>query len=229
MSPRADKCRIYVEAGKVRTFAMSMDWPGWCRSGRDETSALQTLVDYGSRYARALSGTWLEFHPPSTISDLSIVERLPGNTTTDFGAPTLTLPSDTQPVDSKEFQQMQLLLDAGWKMFDQAVQAAQGKELRKGPRGGGRSLPEIINHVSEVDVVYLTRLGGKMVSDSQNETGWQPATIRQTILTTIDSAVRGELPAREPRGGTYWTLRYFIRRLVWHELDHAWEIEDRIV
>jgi hypothetical protein len=38
-------------------------------------------------------------------------------------------------------------------------------------------------------------------------------------LTTLISATRGEVPARGPR--------YFVRRLAWHEIDHAWEIEDR--
>ena len=53
------------------------------------------------------------------------------------------------------------------------------------------------------------------------------ARTRQAILTTLSAAVRGEVPAREPRGGPRWTPRYFVRRLAWHELDHAWEIENR--
>jgi hypothetical protein len=26
-----------------------------------------------------------------------------------------------------------------------------------------------------------------------------------------------------------WPPRYFVRRVAWHVLDHAWEIEDRIL
>jgi hypothetical protein len=26
----------------------------------------------------------------------------------------------------------------------------------------------------------------------------------------------------------HWTPRYFVRRMAWHELDHAWEIEARV-
>ena len=36
--------------------------------------------------------------------------------------------------------------------FDGAVQSAAGKELRKGPRGGGRDLETIVEHVLGADV-----------------------------------------------------------------------------
>jgi hypothetical protein len=31
-----------------------------------------------------------------------------------------------------------------------------------------------------------------------------------------------------PLGGKRWPSRYAARRIAWHALDHAWEIEDRI-
>ena len=43
----------------------------------------------------------------------------------------------------------------------------------------------------------------------------------------------GERPGRPgapppgPRGGKRWLPRYFVRRVGWHVLDHALEIEDR--
>ena len=30
-----------------------------------------------------------------------------------------------------------------------------------------------------------------------------------------------------PLAGRKWTTRYAARRIAWHALDHAWEIEDR--
>ena len=39
---------IYLEVGQKKTFAGALDWPGWCRSGRDEASA---LAEYAPRYA----------------------------------------------------------------------------------------------------------------------------------------------------------------------------------
>jgi hypothetical protein len=30
-----------------------------------------------------------------------------------------------------------------------------------------------------------------------------------------------------PLAGRTWTQRYAARRIAWHALDHAWEMEDR--
>ena len=52
--------------------------------------------------------------------------------------------------------------------------------------------------------------------------------LQKTLLAGLAAAVAGEIPAVGPRGGLRWTARYFVRRSVWHILDHAWEIEDRL-
>jgi len=41
---------VYLEAGARKTFACAVDWPGWCRSGRDEAQALEALASYADRY-----------------------------------------------------------------------------------------------------------------------------------------------------------------------------------
>jgi DinB family protein len=232
MAQGANPIEVYVEIGQTRTFAGALDWPGWCRSGRDEASALQALCDYGPRYARALQRTPLRFRAPSEASTLVVVERLTGNATTNFGAPNLALSGDTKPIDPTELQRWQVVLNACWRTFDTAVRAATAQALSKGPRGGGRDLTKIIQHVRDVDASYLTSLGGKLtLSDEDEPTEDEPsqalAQIRHAILTTLNAAARGEVPARGPRGGVRWTPRYFVRRLAWHELDHAWEITDR--
>jgi hypothetical protein len=218
-----------LEVGQTRTFAIARAWPGWCRSGRDEAAALHALYEYGPRYARALQTTRLQFRAPSEASDLLVVERLSGNATTNFGAPNLALSRDMQPVEPDEVQRWQEVLHACWRTFDTAVQAATGQVLSKGSRGGGRDLTKIIEHVHDVDAGYLRSLGGHLQPSAKHITSESQAfaSLRQAILTTLIAAARGEVPARGPRGGVRWTPRYFVRRLAWHELDHAWEIEDR--
>src|SRR5512141_1039592 len=142
-SPRFD---IYLETGLKRAFAGAIDWPGWCRSGRDAVTALQALFDYGSRYARAIQPAQLGFQAPIDTTALVVTERLTGDATTEFGAPGIAPAADALPVDETGLARLQALLQACWQAFDTAAQAAAGKELRTGPRGGGRKLEQIISH-----------------------------------------------------------------------------------
>jgi hypothetical protein len=68
-----DSIKIFVEEGRKKTFAGVIDWPGWCRWGRDGTSALDALVDYGPRYAQVFEGTGVEFQRYSQTEYPSLV------------------------------------------------------------------------------------------------------------------------------------------------------------
>jgi hypothetical protein len=221
--------KVFVETGKKRIFAGAVDWPGWCRSGRDENAAIQALIDYGPRYAQVLHSSEIEFITPTDVSDFVMIERNDGNATTDFGALAIILDADRQPIDRMEFERLKKLLLACWQAFDSAVQRATGIELRKGPRGGGRDLEKILDHVLEADRGYLVRLAWKHKRESSKNPVEELTRTRQAILNALDAAVHGDLPERGPRGGIIWPPRYFIRRVSWHVLDHTWEIEDRIM
>ena len=101
MARSSNTIDVYLEIGSKRTFAGAIDWPGWCRSGRNADAALQALVDAGPRYARVLQTAPLEFQLPGDVSALAVAVRLHGNTTTDFGAPDVAPSSETRPVDHR--------------------------------------------------------------------------------------------------------------------------------
>jgi hypothetical protein len=217
------KTPAYLEIGRKRVFAGSVDWPGWTRSGRDEDAAIDAFLAYAPRYARVLHGTGLKFDPPSRASALTLVERLSGNATTDFGAPDIPPSADTKPIATKDLERFQTILKASWQALDRAADAAEGKVLTKGPRGGGRDLDKIVDHVLGSDESYLSRLGAKAPKSPPRE---RAARLRATIFDTLERVARDGVP-KGPRGGKRWTPRYFVRRSAWHVLDHAWELEDR--
>ena len=219
------KIDVYLETGKKRVFAAAVDWPGWSRSGRDEAAALQALLDYGPRYARVMREAGIEFQAPEDAARLAVVERLEGDATTDFGAPGAIPAADERPVDEAGLERLRKILRTCWQALDAAATAAAGKELRKGPRGGGRELEGILRHVRESEAGYLGALGWKV---KRGEAGQKQRPDRADILEGLEAAARGELPAQGPRGGRHWPPRYFVRRDAWHILDHAWEIEDRL-
>lgn len=223
--PRSShKIDVYLEIGNNRVFAGAIDWHGWCRTGRDKQAALQALIDYAPRYERVLRKSGLNFRPPKDPSVFNVIERLKGNATTDFGAPGIPPSSDARKIDDAELKRLEAILRSCWLAFDAAIKKAKGKQLTKGPRGGGRDQKGIIEHVLGADIGYLKTLGWKVEKDQENDIG----KLRQAILDGLKASAHGELPAIGPRGGIHWTPRYFVRRSAWHVLDHAWEIEDRL-
>jgi hypothetical protein len=217
---------VYLEIGTKRSFAVALDWPGWCRHGRNEADALEALLAYGPKYSSVLKGTRLGFVAPKGLEELVVVERLRGNATTDFGAPGMAPAVDRdRSCDVAEVQRFGKILRAGWRAFDDAVASARGKTLATGPRGGGRSLDAIVTHVVDADGSYLTAVGWK--APKGDKRAERIAATRDAILAALAASAAGEIPARGPRGGVRWTARYFVRRVAWHVIAHAWEIERR--
>ena len=210
---------VALEVGSKRTFASGLAWPGWSRAGHDESSALEALRTYAPRYSAVLRGTRLGFPRGSPV--LRVVERLPGDATTDFGAPGRAPAADDRPLGDDDLRRFGSILRASWRAFDRAAREAEGRTLEKGPRGGGRDLARIVEHVLGADHGYLRAAGWKA-----EELELEPT--RAAILEALTAAARGEIDPVGPRGGRRWSARYFVRRTAWHVLDHTWEIEDRM-
>src|SRR5437762_12947556 len=79
--------KVYLEVGKKRVFACALEWPGWCRSGKTEEQALESLADYAGRYAAVARRAGVDF-PDAVAGRFEVVERIPGTAGhPDFGAP----------------------------------------------------------------------------------------------------------------------------------------------
>jgi hypothetical protein len=216
----------YLEVGAKRVFAGTLDWPGWCRSARYEEDALEALLAYGSRYAGVLEGSGVRFTPPAKASTLEVVERLKGDATTDFGAPSIAPKADARSIDRRWFARQEKILRACWRAFDRVAEGVGGP-LEKGPRGGGRELDAIVGHVLGAEAGYLRMIAGKPPRFEEAEAAAARGEERAAVLDALDRALTDGIPAKGPRGGKRWSAPYFVRRAAWHVLDHAWEIEDR--
>jgi hypothetical protein len=219
---------IYIEVGARRTFASAIDWPGWSRGGRNEPEAVAALAAYGDRYNAVVRSAVPKFSAPRDASEFRIERRLKGGAGTDFGVPSLGLPSDGEPVAAAELERIARILDACWGAFDRAAKSARGLELRKGPRGGGRDLDKIVAHVVEADQAYIAGLGARPPKDAAGRQV-RPKDLHDAMLEALRARARGRPVADPSRAKTLWTPRYFARRVAWHVLDHAWEIEDRAI
>lgn len=211
---------IYLETAPKRTFAVGLAWPGWARSGRTEADALAALAAYAPRYARVV-GEAAGFVEPSDSSLFDIAERLSGNATTEFGAPGARAAADDAALDAPELERQLAILDSAWQALERAAKAAHGATLRRGPRGGGRTLPKILEHVFGAETGYLSSLGARYRGPNDI------AELRRVGREAIIAAARYEPLADPSAVKKRWPPRFFIRRSAWHILDHAWEIEDR--
>jgi len=197
--------RVYFEEGKSSVFAAAIDWPGWCRRAKTTDLALESLLDYQDRYAAVLS---TQFKP----GKLEVVGTVPGNATTDFGAPGVDSPWDAEAISTRDLKHQVTVLQDCWTYFDNVIESAPAT-LTRGPRGGGRDRDEVVSHVQEAERHYCSKLGTRVPP----RTPWveQRAVITEALL------------AGSPNGA--WPSRYSLRRLAWHVLDHAWEIEDKSI
>jgi hypothetical protein len=222
VAPRRATLRVYLERGDKRTFASALDWPGWARSGKDPELAVEALLAYAPRYARAVRRAGLPEMPPGPDATVQVVQRVTGGSGTDFGVPSAAASQDGEPLKGKELSRQRALLEASWKAFDAAAGAAKGRTLAVGPRGGGRTLAKMRGHVLEAEIAYLGALGSKPPSGSD-----EMGAVREAALAALDAVAHGK-PVDNPRNTKRpWSPRYFVRRSAWHALDHAWELEDR--
>lgn len=208
---------MVLEVGTKRVFASALEWPGWCRSARGEDAALAALHDYRDRYAVVAAAAGVPFRPATSYD---VVERVPGDVTTDFGAPSITVTADAEPLTAAQARRQVALLRAAWAELDRLGWEAP-EVLRKGPRGGGRDRDAVVAHVVEAERSYARKVGVRH--------GPFPVEDR-VALDAIRADLAGVLAGPrdgEPLVERGWTARYALRRITWHVLDHVWEIEDR--
>jgi hypothetical protein len=203
--------QVLVETTPRRAYASALDWPGLARSGRDEAAALDALAAAIPRYRAALAAAGIE-GPDS--AGVEVAERRDGDASTAFGVPAMVAQADGRPLDEREARAVARVVRAALQTFDR-VAAAAPEELRKGPRGGGRTTSRIVEHVHGGEQAYASVMGIRT-------RGLDPAAVREAMLDLLARPSDGR-----PLGGKRWPARYAARRIAWHALDHAWEIQDR--
>lgn len=219
---KAAPVKVYLEAGTSKVFASALDWPGWSRRAKTDEDALEALAAYAPRYAVVAKRAGISFSG-ATSPTFAVIERIPARpkgtfSHVDFGALGEPAEADTDPLSAAEAKRQTALLVAAWAVLDDVVAHAPA-ELRKGPRGGGRDRDAVAAHVVGAETAYARKLG---VRHKAPATTAEIAALRADIAQTLTTARVGEPPIANG-----WLPRYAARRIAWHVLDHAWEIEDR--
>jgi hypothetical protein len=215
---------VFLEVTPKQAVASALDWPGWCRAARDEGAALAALASYAGRYAPVARQARASF--PATVA-FDVAERVPGGLATAFAAPEcrrpfpqITAGAERAAVTPAAARRLAGLVTAAWAVFDQ-IAAASPAGLRKGPRGGGRDRDQIIGHVIGAETAYARKLGVKRKQPAAGDIA-AIGELRAAVAAVLGAPSDGSPPVA---GG--WTTRYAARRIAWHILEHAWEMQDR--
>ncbi len=222
MPPR--RIAIFLEVSGKQAVASALDWPGWCRAGRDEGAALAALASYAGRYAPVAGHAGVSF-PATVVFD--VIERVPGGPATAFAAPEcrrpfpqITAEAERAEVTPAAARPLAGLITAARRTFDE-IAAASPAELLKGPRGGGRDRDQLTGHVIGAETAYARKLGVKRKQPATADIG-PIEQLREAIAAVVGAPSDGSPVV--PGG---WTTRYAARRITWHVLEHAWEMQDR--
>ncbi len=213
------KIEVGEEIGAKKAFVWAIDWPGWCRAGKTVDAARDALVAYAPRYVPVAKIAELAL-PATDTAALRVVDTVDGGGGTDFGVPSEITKADRRRVTGAEAERLASLVEAAWTVFGR-VAAGSPAELRKGPRGGGRDRDKMIGHVIEADHAYAREIGLRLTEPRLGDR----AAIEAERVAVLDALRRPS--DGSPLADRKWTLRYAARRIAWHALDHAWEMEDR--
>ena len=217
----SEPVRVMIERGKKkRSVASAFDWPGWDRSAKTGEAAVAVLEAYRPRYARVaeLAGQGAAF---AATGELEVVERIEGIGMTDFYGVSMRSPSpEHDQMSEAECERKIALLRASWAYLDDTA-ARVSRELRLGPRGGGRDRERIVRHVNGAEIDEFAKKVGVVVPLETREDPVALKAYREALVEAIrDHNARG-VTARN------WTVQFVIRHAAYHMLDHAWEMEDR--
>ncbi len=216
--------RTVIERGPKgkKSVAFAADWPGWSRGAKSAALALETLDSYRQRYRpiSELAGMSREF---DAAGPLEVVEETAGNGSTDFWGISY-VPSSTEqgPMDEANLERGIALLQACWAYFD-AVAARVSREMRKGPRGGGRDRDRIVRHTLRTERELFAKQVGLRYPEAGGSTPDGLRDHREAYLAAMRAYNAGEVERRMRS----WTLPFLIRHSAYHTLDHAWEMEDK--
>lgn len=218
----SDELRVALEIGPKgkKVVAWAPDWPGLSRGAKTADLALERLVTYVPRYVpvATLAGMDATF---STDVVPNVVDEYTGTGSTDYWGISFGYSEiDRAPMSDAALDRDLTLMQAAWAYFDQ-VRTQVSDVLRKGPRGGGRDLDDLVRHVIGAEYDMAWKVGIPAM-----ETGaWRDDANLRAYRESYVAAIRQY--HAEGKMGRKWPLHFLIRHTAFHTLDHTWEMEDR--
>lgn len=209
--------------GSTEPFeAWVLDLPGCFASGSDEAAAIGALPAAIDRYL-AIVGTAGAAVPPRPAGGIEVIERFHGSWQGTYEVNAF-FAMDAPPVSERGVTFAQAMLTATRRCLLAAADRAPGR------RTDGRTVDEILHHVANAEWFYGSRL--EVDPEAVRTYGLGDETDPRKRLDLVRAWALPRIAAlpslgdlERTHGGERWTPRKVIRRYIYHELDHVWELE----
>ena len=210
-----------AEATPKKAFARSIDWPGWCAVGKTADLALEAFAGYAAALRRRRGERRRGL--PARRATRSSSEYRAAAVATDFGVPSaITDARSAAGRRAAEAERLARLVEAAWTVFDARRAAAPGRAAqgparrRPRPRQDGRATSTKRTGLRPRDRAPPARRPTRRIAPRSRRCA-------RAVLDVLRRPI-GRLADRRAGSGP---PRYAARRIAWHALDHAWEMEDR--
>jgi predicted RNase H-like HicB family nuclease len=205
-----------------------LDLPGCFANGDSAEDALDRLVAVIPAYF-----AWLKTHDEYTPDGcgpwrLVTCETLRTFMLGEYEVNAFFTP-DMQAVDEEELDWGLALL--GWAHEDliELVGRLSAAALDAAPPGGGWSTHQILDHVAQTQLWYVTRIDASPVpvalAQLSGETVERLDRVHQACVARLRGASEAQRTSVLVHQGERWSLRKVLRRSVWHACDHTTQIE----
>lgn len=207
--------------------AWALDLPGCVATDDSERDAVQMLPARVGTFLEWLAAAGERAEAPRT-SSVQVVERFDSYRLEDGYEVNATFEADREPVTREEATSALRWLDVAHRRLAAAIAVAGAAPLS----GEGRTRDELMAHVVRAERWLATR-----VEPDQRQIVFPREDVpvdvqlkenRAFVRAHVLRASEGDgVRARVDSKGEGWTTRKVVRRLIYHVLDHAEELERR--
>jgi len=233
------KYSLYLESGPKhkKTMVHVLDLLGCIAQGSTTKSALESTPEAIRTYLRFLERHGEAVRPAGAIT--TVVEaHITKGTWLGNGDPTPGFAPDFKPLSTQNRSiHLQRL---AWMQSDllELIRDETQEQLRLEPKGGGRSIHHILQHMAESQAVYLRSVVGPVAGLSEALKAVQnegPDSLPLTLSTVwditnarLESLTDDERKQSVTHGQVVWTARRCMRRMLEHSWEHLLEISERL-
>ena len=233
------KYSLYVESGPKlkKTMVHVLDLLGCVAQGPTTEAALESTPEAIRTYLRFLEAHGETVRPNGAINTVVAVHVKKGAWLGN-GDPTPGFAPDFKTLSTQD--KIINLQHLAWMQIDllELIRDVTQEQMLVAPKGGGRSIYDILEHMAESHVIYLRYLVGNVDGLPQALKAVQkegpdslPLTlsdlwdITNSRLAALSDAERKVLV---PHGQVMWSARRAMRRMLEHEWEHLMEISARL-